>query len=53
MLSYYQKFDQKNFLKKIKSIKKKDSKFNTLEIECVLDVLENSKKKRYRLCQKN
>ena len=45
MLSYYQKFDQKNFLKKIKSIKKKDSKFNTLEIECVLDVLENSKKK--------
>ena len=42
MLSYYQKLNQK-FLKKIKSIKE-DGKFNTREIDYVLDVLENSKK---------
>ena len=35
----------KNFLNKIKSIKKHDGKFNTREIDYVLDVLENSKHK--------
>ncbi len=37
--------NEKNLLKKIKSIKKHDGKFNSYELEYVLDVLENSKKK--------
>ena len=45
MPSYYQKFNQTNLLKKIKSIKKFEGKFNNLELEYVLNVLENSKKK--------
>tara|TARA_B100000131_G_C18083727_1_gene599248 strand:+ start:252 stop:1493 length:1242 start_codon:yes stop_codon:yes gene_type:complete len=45
MPSYYQKFNQTNLLKKIKSIKKFEGKFNNLELDYVLNVLENSKKK--------
>ena len=45
MQSYYQKFNKEKLIKKIKSIKKQDGKFNNSEVEYVLDVLENSKKK--------
>ena len=45
MQSYYQKFNKEKLIKKIKSIKKQDGKFNNFEVEYVLDVLENSKKK--------